>query len=138
MLTGKAVDNRLVQFLHGGEHKCVKQVPHLFPERTFVVSPLLPGGLKQRAAQLLRLVHEEDQQHHHHQHHGQILRAMSVVVFEIVTLIFQGVEGLVLNLPAGPSANTRERHVLAGNVMKAAMVIAIGYAWLIGPILKAA
>ena len=61
LLTGNAVDNRLVQFLHGDEHKCVKQVPHLFPERTFVVSPLLPGGLKQRAAPLLRLVHEEDQ-----------------------------------------------------------------------------
>ena len=35
-------------------------------------------------------------------------------------------------------ANTREKHVVAGNVMKAAMVIAIGYAWLIGPILKGA
>ncbi len=33
------------------------------------------------------------------------------------------------------SATTRDRHVLAGNVMKAAMVVAIGYTWLLGPIL---
>lgn len=35
------------------------------------------------------------------------------------------------------TADTREQHVLAGNVMKAAMVVAIAYAWSIGPILRA-
>jgi len=35
------------------------------------------------------------------------------------------------------TATTREQHVQAGNVMKAAMVVAIAFAWLIGPILNA-
>ncbi len=35
------------------------------------------------------------------------------------------------------NADTRDQHVLAGNVMKAAMVVAIAYAWSIGPILRA-
>ncbi|MBL8001180.1 MAG: geranylgeranylglycerol-phosphate geranylgeranyltransferase [Flavobacteriales bacterium] len=35
------------------------------------------------------------------------------------------------------TATEREGHVLAGNVMKAAMVVAIAYAWLLGPILHA-
>jgi 4-hydroxybenzoate polyprenyltransferase len=35
------------------------------------------------------------------------------------------------------TANTREEHLLAGHVMKAAMVVAIGFAWSIGTLLGA-
>jgi hypothetical protein len=35
LLTRDAAHDRLVQFLPGGENKRVKQVPQLFPERTF-------------------------------------------------------------------------------------------------------
>jgi len=49
--------------------------------------------------------------------------------------------GIVLPILASAwlcaSATTRERHVLAGNVMKAAMVVAIAYTWLLGPVLHA-
>jgi hypothetical protein len=42
---------------------------------------------------------------------------------------------LLLSAWLSATAVERGRHVLAGNVMKAAMVVAIAYAWLLGPIL---
>jgi hypothetical protein len=88
LLTRDAAHYRLVQLLHGAECERVKQVPQLFPERTFIAPPLLPGGLEQGTAQLLGLVHQEGEHHQQGQHHRQVLRAVSVVVFQVVTLIF--------------------------------------------------
>ena len=78
----------------------------------FIAPPLLPGGLELGTAPLLYLVHQEGQHHQRRQHHGQVLPAVSIVVFEMVTLIFQGVEGLVLDLPAGPSTAHDGVHVV--------------------------
>ena len=91
LLAGDAAHDRFVQFPHRVEQERAKQVPHLFPKRTFIVPPLLPGRLEQRTAPLLRLVHQKDQHHQKRQHHGQVLLAVAVVVLQVITLIFQSV-----------------------------------------------
>jgi hypothetical protein len=41
--------------------------------------------------------------HQHRQHHRQMLLAVTIVMLEMISLVFQGVEGLILDLP--PSAS---------------------------------
>ena len=68
-------------------------VANLFPE--MALGPqLLPSRLEQRATQLLHLVHQEGQHHQQGQHHRQVLLAMSVIVFQVIALVLQGVESL--------------------------------------------
>ena len=63
----------------------------------------MPGSLEQGTTQLLNLIYQEGQYHRQGQHHGQVLLAVSVVMLQVISLVFQGVESLVLDLPAGSS-----------------------------------
>ena len=58
------------------------------------------GGLKEGAAQLLSLIDQKGQHHKLHEDHAQILLAWPVIVPEVVTLVFQGVEGFIFDFPA--------------------------------------
>src|SRR5271168_4770321 len=53
----------------GVEPEAAKEGANLFPE--MALGPrLVPGRLEQRAAQLLRLIHQEGEHHQQSQHHG--------------------------------------------------------------------
>ena len=64
---------------------------------------LVPGRLEQGTTRLLNLIHQEGQHHQKGEHHRQVLLAVSVVMLQVISLVFQGVEGLILDLPAGSS-----------------------------------
>ena len=70
-----------------------------------VAPQLLPDRAEQPAAELLRLVHQEGQHHQHGEHHRQVLLPVPVVVFVVVPLILQRVEGLVLDVPPHGASN---------------------------------
>ncbi|RLS40019.1 MAG: hypothetical protein DWH82_04155 [Planctomycetota bacterium] len=53
---------------------------------------------------MLRLVYQKSHHHHHRQHHRQIFLAVAVIVFEVISLVFHGIECLVFNPPAGTPA----------------------------------
>ena len=72
------------------------------PEITFALH-LGQGRLEQRAAELLDLVHEKGQHHQQGEHHREVLFDVTEVVFQAVSLIFQGVERFVFDLPPGPA-----------------------------------
>ena len=59
-----------------------------------------PGGLEQPAAALLDLVDQARQHHQVHEHGAEMLMAVTEVVLEVIALVLEGVEGLVLDLPA--------------------------------------
>jgi len=82
----------------------VKQGAHLLPEG-FLRSNLFENGLKQCTTELLRLVDQERQHRHFHKDHAQILFAEAVVMLEMVPLVFQGVEGFILDFPASAAGS---------------------------------
>ncbi len=47
------------------------------------------------------LIGQESQHHQASEHGSEVLAAMPKVVFELVALVFQGVEGFVFHFPAG-------------------------------------
>jgi hypothetical protein len=49
------------------------------------------------------LVHQERQHHQHGKHHSKMLLAMPIVVLKVIALVFQRVERLIFDLPAGAS-----------------------------------
>jgi hypothetical protein len=55
---------------------------------------------KQGTTQLLRLIHQKGQHHQQGKHHGEILLAMTIVVFKVVPLVFQGVQRGSLATPS--------------------------------------
>ena len=68
--------------------------------------------LKLRAAQLLNLIHEESQNGQQSHICRQMLLAVTVVVFEVVAVVFQGVESFVVSSPwAPPPQALAERYV---------------------------
>ena len=70
---------------------------------------LVQDSLKQRTPQLLHLVDEKGQHHQCSEYHGQVLLAVSIVVFEVIPSILQGIERLIFDLPPCPStAHDRE------------------------------
>ena len=59
------------------------------------------SGLKERAAQLLHLVHQKGQQHQVHEDRAQMFLTQTVVVAEVIALVLEGLPSLVLGPPAG-------------------------------------
>ena len=72
-------------------------------QRWHLVFILFQAAWNKGQHSLLNLIHQEGQHHQQGQHHRQVLLAVSVVVFQVIALVLQGVEGLVLDLPAGSS-----------------------------------
>ncbi len=104
----QAVKQGFEQFAHGIKAVVIEQCSQALPQQAFAAH-LRPHGSEQGTAQLLGLVHQKRQQHHHRKHHRQIVHAMSVIVFEVVALIFQRIERFIFNLPAGSSASREEK-----------------------------
>ena len=51
----------------------------------------VPGSLEQGTTQLLNLIYQEGQYHQQGQHHGQVLLAVSVVMLQVISLLFMPV-----------------------------------------------
>lgn len=86
----------------------MEQGPYRLPEVFFRLS-FLPYRVEQLAAELLYLVNKKCQHHEHDKDGTQMLLAESIVVLKIIPLIFQGIECLILYLPAGATA-THDLH----------------------------
>ena len=67
--------------------------------------PSFAQTVEQSAAQLLGLIYQERQHHEHGKHDRQMLRVMAVIVLKGVALVFQGMEGLVCDFPAGATSS---------------------------------
>src|SRR6266508_4430761 len=98
----EAIQEGFEQLAHGRKGIVIKQCSHSLPQHA-LAAQLCPHRLEQGATQLLGLVHQERQHHQHGKHDGEMLRAMPVIVLEVVALIFQGIKRLIFNLPAGSS-----------------------------------
>ena len=72
------------------------------------------GGLKQAAAALLDLVDQKRQHHQVHQNGAEVLAAVTEIVLEVVALVFEGVEGLIFDFPAGASSFHQFHEVCGG------------------------
>jgi len=81
----------------------VKDSPDLFPQVSLAAG-LLPGRSKERARHLLDLVGQEGEEHEHHKDHAQVLFAQTIIVLEMVSLVLEGIEGLVLYPPSGAAS----------------------------------
>ena len=108
------VDDYGIEHGHGVQLKTMKQVALLIPEGALAPRPL-PGGLKQGRTELLGLVDQKGQHHQHHKHFAQVFFAETEVVFEVIALIFQGVECFVLDFPATATPSHQDVGVIRGN-----------------------
>jgi len=93
----------------------MKLASYLLPQGSLGF-PLLPGGLEERAAQLLYLVNQKGQHHEQDQHLTEMLLSQAEVVAELVSLVFQGVECLVLYFPPGAGAAHKLVDILPGDL----------------------
>ncbi len=74
----------------------------MFPQ-AFAAAFFLQNRLEQLAGELLGLVEQKGQHHQHGEGDGKMMFAMTKVVFKVVALILECIEGFVLNLPTGSS-----------------------------------
>ena len=98
-----AIEQCPVEHLHRFQVEVIEHGPHPLPKIPFAAK-LFPNGAKQGATELLGLIDKEGEHHEHHEVGGKILFAQPEVVLEVISLILQGVEGLVLDLPTRPTA----------------------------------
>ena len=84
------------------------------PERTPAPRPL-QRSLEHGRAEFLNLVDKKSQHHQHHEDLAQVLFAEPKVVTEMVSMVFEGVEGLVLDLPTTPATTHQDICVLLGD-----------------------
>ena len=101
-LLGQIIEHDLVEVPHRLENEVPEVRPQMVPQRP-LAPQFLPKGLEQRAAELLDLIDQERQHHQHGEDHRQVLLAVAIIVFEVVTLVLERVEGFVLDLPATSS-----------------------------------
>ena len=74
----------------------------MLPE-PFATALLFQHRLEQRRSELLDLVNQEGQHHQQNKDQRQILLAVTIVMFQMIALIFEGIEGLIFDFPAGAS-----------------------------------
>ncbi len=77
----------------------VKMTAYSFPQR-LLASYFFSGSLKEWTAKLLNLIHEKRQYHQMHEDRTEVFLTQSVIVAEIIALIFKGVEGLIFDSPS--------------------------------------
>jgi hypothetical protein len=96
----EAVKDDAIELIHGFELETVKQRAHLFPE-SFLRADFFENGLEKGATESQGLIDQECEHHDLHKDHAEVLLSEAVVVLEVVALVFQGVEGLIFDLPPG-------------------------------------
>ena len=76
---------------------------HLIPQAAHGMV-FVQGLLKEGTTTLLELIDPEGQHGQHRKDAGQILFSVAVVMFEMVALVFERVEGFVFDFPACPAS----------------------------------
>ena len=82
----------------------------MLPE-PFAAALFLQDCLEERKGQLLNLVDQKSQHHQQSKVNRQILLAVSVVMFKVVTLILEGIEGFIFDFPTGTSTPHQVKNV---------------------------
>ena len=80
--------------------KAKEKGAHLVPQAVHRVV-FVQGLLKEGTTALLKLIDQEGQHRQKSKDAGQVLFSVAVVVFEMVALVFERVEGFVFYFPAG-------------------------------------
>jgi hypothetical protein len=109
-----AIEQSPKNILQSGKFQGVKQGSHMLPE-PFTAALFLQDRLEERKGQLLNLVDQKSQHHQQGKVDRQILFAVSVVMFEVVPLILERIEGFILDFPAGPSTSHQVKNVEFGH-----------------------
>ena len=94
----QAVQQSFEQLAHRLESITEKQRAYALPQQPFAAK-FLPHRAKQGTTQLLGLIDQKREHHQDGQHHREILLAMTIVVVEVIPLIFQRIERLIFDLP---------------------------------------
>ena len=91
-----------------------EEAAHFFPQLPLGASDF-QGAPEDAAADLLDLIDQERQHHQHREHDGEILFAMAEVVFEVISLVLERVEGLVFDLPSATASAHDRKRALSGD-----------------------
>ena len=90
------------ELFHASKENGGKMATHLIPE-TPSATEFGQEGLKERTGDLLGLVNEKGEHHQEGKDDGEMILAMAKVMFKVVALVLEGVEGFVFDFPAGAS-----------------------------------
>ncbi len=93
-------DDQTVDGFHGVQEKKVKCGSAIFPKLPFATR-FFACRAKHGTGDLLNLVDEEGEHHEGDKNHAQKLLSKPIVVFEIVALVFESVDGFIFYFPAG-------------------------------------
>ena len=110
----KAKGNGAPNVGHGVKRQFVKERAHAFPQVAFAARPS-PGSLKEVASELLSLVNGKSQHHQEGKDDREVLFPMPKVVLEMIALVFEGIEGLILDFPTCPPAPAQSEGVVLVN-----------------------
>ena len=107
----KAKGNGAPNVGQGVKRQFVKERAHAFPQVAFAARPS-PGSLKEVASELLSLVNGKGQHHQEGKDDREVLFPMPKVVLEMIALVFEGIEGLILDFPTCPPAPAQNEGVV--------------------------
>ncbi len=77
---------------------------HPLPKRCVRAKTLL-RSLKEPTAQFLNLIDKKSEDHKKSKHRCQMLFAMPIIVFKVITLVLWRIECLIFHLPARPTSS---------------------------------
>jgi hypothetical protein len=99
-----SIDERLEESGPAVDGEAEKKGAHFVPQAAhgMVFEQRL---LKEGTTPLLELIDQKGQHGQHGKDAGQILGSVAVVMFEMVALVLERVEGLVFDVPAGPASS---------------------------------
>jgi hypothetical protein len=108
------MDNVVKNDLHRGGDILIEKTTDPLPEIAHGAA-FCPGRLEQRTAQLLYLIHEESKHHQMDKDCAQVLFSQVIVMFQVVPLVFECIEGLILNASPGTTGTHNRIAVLPGD-----------------------
>jgi len=110
----RRVENVIEQMIEAAKQHNPESASQLVPE-LFSGGKAFAAALIGRVGQFKDLMDEEGQEVEDKKVHGQELLSVAIVMFNLVALIFQGIEGFVFDFPAGASAFNQVLNIVSGN-----------------------
>ena len=108
-------DDQTVDRFHGIQEKEAKCGSDIFPKHPFATR-FFACRAKHGTGDLLNLVDEEGEHHEGDKDHAQEGLSKPIVVFKIVALVFEGIDGFILYFPAGAPSSHDLIGVAAGDL----------------------
>lgn len=91
-----------IESSHGVKGMGLKKTAERVPEFEFGAQ-VVPQKAKQRPGGLEKLIGGKGEKHQEGEVGGEVADAVAVIVFKVVALVFERVEGFIFNLPACPT-----------------------------------